>query len=178
MKKLLFSAFALALSFMAYAQPVSDNATIPVSVTVNSILRLNITSGGNIEFVFNTLDQMSGGIDGSTRTTTTFTVASSRNFNVTLEPEGALVGTDGGTLALNNIGIAITGTTGTAAPGSNTALAATQTIVTTGLPGDAQANIYTIEWSCANGGTGMTTGVYNINPDRYSTNCYLTVVGL
>ncbi len=177
MKKLLFSAFALALSVMAYAQPVSDNATIPVSVTVNSILRLNITSGGNIEFVFNTLDQMANGIDGSSRTTTTFTVASSREFNVTLEPEGPLVGTDGGTLALNYIGIAVTGTSGTINPASNSALANTNTIVTLGQPGDAQANIYTVEWSCANGGTGMATGVYNVAPDRYSTNCYLTVVG-
>ena len=49
---------------------------------LNSILRLNVTSGGNIEFTINNIDQYTAGIANGTRYDTKFTVASSVDFNV------------------------------------------------------------------------------------------------
>ena len=51
MKKLLLISVGLIMACLTQAQPVSDNATIPIGVTLNSILRLTVVSGGNIEFV-------------------------------------------------------------------------------------------------------------------------------
>lgn len=96
MKKLLTSLFALFfIGQMAFSQAIVDNAIIPVAVTLNSILRLNVTSGGNIEFQVNTLAQYTDGIAHTDRYKTSFTVASSVDFDVTLYAEAAtLVGTD------------------------------------------------------------------------------------
>lgn len=102
-----------------FAQPVHDVAVIPVAVTINTTMRLNVVSGGNVEFVVNTIEQYQNGIlnpnvGGNDRIhDTRFTVASSRDFDVLMFAEDAcLVGTDvssstGGTLNtlnLNNIG--------------------------------------------------------------------------
>ncbi|HOG18965.1 MAG TPA: hypothetical protein PKW37_00790, partial [Salinivirgaceae bacterium] len=92
------------------AQPVADNAIIPVSVTLNSILRLNVVSGGNIEFVVNTLDDYAAGINNggdNARYHTTFTVASSIDFKVTMNSETPnFVSSTGGGVnpPLNNLG--------------------------------------------------------------------------
>jgi hypothetical protein len=124
MKKFKFL-FALMVSgTMLFGQPIVDNAVIPVSVTLNSILRLNVTSGGNIEFVVTTLSQYESGINSAgtdTRYITTFTVASSVDFNVAISSETAdLAGTSGAAgnvMAMNNLGYSLdyTGTGGTAA---------------------------------------------------------------
>lgn len=110
MKKITFI-FALMFSgSLLFGQAIVDNAVIPVSVTLNSILRLNVTSGGNIEFVVSTLDQYTSGLDGTSdsRYQTTFTVASSVDFNVVLSSEtAALVATSGNALddmPMNNLG--------------------------------------------------------------------------
>ena len=63
MRKLFYSLALLFLSQVSFGQAVNDQAIIPVSVTLNSILRLTVVSGGNIEFVVNTIDQYTGGIN-------------------------------------------------------------------------------------------------------------------
>ena len=68
MRKLFLVAILALLSQVGFAQAVQDNAVIPVSVTINSILRLNVTSGGNIQFVFNTMAQYNAGIAGTALT--------------------------------------------------------------------------------------------------------------
>ena len=57
MKKL-FITLVLSATFLgaSFGQAVADQGVIPVSVTLNQILRLNVTSGGNINFVINTRD--------------------------------------------------------------------------------------------------------------------------
>lgn len=106
MRKLFLVAILALLSQVGFAQAVQDNAVIPVSVTINSILRLNVTSGGNIQFVFNTMAQYNSGIAGSALTTTRFNVASSRPYHVTLGAEdGSLVGVEGGNSM--NLGVVI-----------------------------------------------------------------------
>ena len=108
MKKITLSIIALFFAGqMSFAQAVSEHAIIPVSVTLNSILRLNVVTGGNIEFVVNTIDQYTNGISNSTQYTTNFTVASSTDFDVTLMAEDAtLIGSDNSahTMTLDNIG--------------------------------------------------------------------------
>lgn len=113
MKKLFTFITAIVLSLsMSFAQPISDMGVIPIGVTLNSILRLNIVSGGNIEFVVSTIDQYDLGINsGGTNALyhTNFTVASSTNFDVDLYSENATLIADGGagTMALDNIGFGI-----------------------------------------------------------------------
>ena len=100
------------------AQPVSDRAVIPVAITLNQVLRLNITNGGNIEFVFNQIGQYTSGINaGGTGSnapfyTTEFDIASSTRWELDLGAEdpipcGCLQGTDNpaNQLALDNVGL-------------------------------------------------------------------------
>jgi len=79
---------------ISYSQAVDDRAVVPVSVTLNSILRLNVESGGNVEFNFNTLDQYENGISGiqgsgsgDDRYSTKITVASSVNWDLRMGAE-------------------------------------------------------------------------------------------
>ena len=78
MKKLFLILVMAAVCLTSRAQAVSDMAIIPIGVTLNSIARLTVTSGGNIEFVVNTMDQYNNGVAYSASTTTTFSVVSQR----------------------------------------------------------------------------------------------------
>lgn len=187
MRKLISAVTLLFLSQLSMGQAVSDNAVIPVSVTLNSILRLSVVSGGNIQFVVNTIDDYTNGIPNGARYTTEFTVASSRNFDVLMYSESAnLIGTDaGGTMPLNNIGFEVpdNGNGATSFPfdigtvGALTDVATTQIAV--GCPaGGSAANTFQILWRL-----GTTEGSMNaqtlleqsITPDNYVTNVFLVV---
>ncbi len=177
---------------IASGQGVDDRAVIPVSVTLNSILRLNVVSGGNIEFNFNTLADYTNGIANSPAYDTKFTVASSVNWEVRIYSEEAdLIGTDdasgSNTLDLNNIGYQIT-YDGTGAPGnytlpaSGTTLSLTDAeVVLVGLggasnAGDINANEFTINWRCGTQeGTmnGSSILQQSAAADRYATNVFL-----
>lgn len=87
MKKLFMIIALVVMGITTKAQAVSDMAVIPIGVTLNSIARLTVTSGGNIEFVVNTMDQYRNGIEATPATTTTFSVASSVKFDVTLQAD-------------------------------------------------------------------------------------------
>ncbi len=115
--KSIFLAGATVFSSLAIAQPISDVAVIPVAITINTTMRLNVVSGGNVEFVVNTISQYENGISnpnqGSTDPIhdTRFTVASSRDFDVFMFAEDAnFIGTDVSsagtvnTLDLGNVG--------------------------------------------------------------------------
>lgn len=191
MKKvsLLFIGVIMGLSLIA--QPVVDNAIIPVAVNLNSILRLNVTSGGNIEFTVSTIDQYNNGIATGPRYQTDFTVASSVDFDVNLYAEDAtLIGTDNvaNTMTLDNIGYIVVGTGGGAdgtnwnlpaavVPLTNAAVGVVQSIANNGA-GDIVQNAFQIQWEM-----GTSTGTMNANsllqqsiaPDRYSTNVFLVL---
>lgn len=110
MKKLSLLFVAIfGLNILATAQPISDRAVIPVAVTLNQVLRLNITSGGNMEFVFSTLDHYKNGIANTDRYSTYLNVASSNEWVVNMYSEtSSLVGVDlGGSIALNNVGYSV-----------------------------------------------------------------------
>jgi hypothetical protein len=123
-KSLLMFLAALLMGGAAFAQAVSDRNIIPVAVNLNQVLRMTITNGGNIEFVFNTIDEYKDGISGAVATSgsantaasepmyqTDFTVSSSTRWVITYGSEYAtFIGTDdpGNTgLALDNVGFSI-----------------------------------------------------------------------
>jgi hypothetical protein len=197
MRKILLSLAGLLTFGGMMAQPVSDNAVIPVAVTLNSILRLNVTTGGNIEFNVNTLQQYTSGIANSVGTTTTFTVASSLDFDVVLFAETAtLVGSDltagAPTMALNNIGYRVA-TAGTGVAGTNYDLcgagvspSALQALTNTSFPiiesiptfgaGDINKNKFEVRWQMGTPGAPMNAGSLlsqNLSADRYATNVFI-----
>jgi hypothetical protein len=184
MRKLLLGAAMLLFAQMGFGQAVSDQAVVPVSVTLNSILRLTVTSGGNIVFVVNTIDQYTNGITSSARTTTSFRVSSSRDFTVTMTTENAthFVGLETGSVNqfLNgNIGYTLTG------QGIFDAvlqeLTGSEVIVDAGLAGGNKP--YTIAWELATSGAGRlleTSGLddlltQSLPADIYVNNIFLTL---
>jgi len=191
MKKLtiLFATVMLTLT-SAFAQPVSDSGVIPVGVTLNSILRLNITSGGNLEYVVNTIDQYTNGIAQNARYDTHFTVASSVDFDVTLGADAAtFIGVDdaANTIPLDNLGYLVI-SDGTGADGVNWDLPAAVLPLTNATPfivqsnyaglgaGDINQNAFTIQWRLGTSeGTmnGTTLLSQSITSDRYVVNAIL-----
>ena len=117
MRKISFLAVMLFCGLATFAQAVKDRNVIPVAVSLNQVLRMTVTNGGNIEFVFNTIDDYKNGISaergnpGDGMYKTDFTVSSSTRWNLTYGAEQAtFLGTDDPSrlLALDNVGFTIT----------------------------------------------------------------------
>ena len=191
MKKYVFLFLMIMMGYQAssYAQAVDDRAVIPVAVTLNSILRLNVKSGGNIEFNFNTLEQYSTGITNTPEYDTKISIASSTNWRLKMGAEDAdLMNTDstgGATMDLGYVAYTVTDDGGSVS--TNNASSATQlTQITSPTPGyileydgtnsnagSAAVNAYTISWEC--GTTGNTLGSLlgsNLTGGRYATNVF------
>ena len=96
----------------SFAQPVADRAVVPVAVTLNQILRLNVVNGGNIEFVFNNVADYKSGLTNSVgQYQTDFNVASSTPWSLLIWAEDAsFVGNDdpNNTMSLSYVGFSIT----------------------------------------------------------------------
>ena len=194
MRKIIFSLAGFLAFGSIIAQPVSDNAIIPVSVSLKSILRLNVTTGGNIEFNVNTLAQYESGITSTAGTTTTFTVASSVDFDIVLFAEDAtFIGSDleagGNTLDLDNVGYTLTNE-GTGADANYTFtpnLLAAPVALTNGPvtiissqaglgAGDILQNKFAVHWEMGTGNgnmNGTTLLAQSLPADRYSTNVFI-----
>ncbi|TVQ18541.1 MAG: hypothetical protein EA361_01325 [Bacteroidetes bacterium] len=196
MKKLTFLFAGLFLmANVASSQGIDDRAVIPVAVTLNSILRLNVVSGGNIEFNFNTLADYTNGIDNSEAYDTQFNVASSVDWEVVMySEEEDLVGTDmadgSSVMPLDNIGYRISHTgSGVTADlyvipslSSTAALSNNEVaIIENGgtNAGDVGQNAFTIHWRCGTAGDGdmnpQSILEQNLSADRYATNVFLTL---
>lgn len=186
MRKLLLGLAMLLISQLGFSQ-VTDQAVIPVSVSLNSILRLTIVSGGNIQFVVNTIDQYQNGIANSVRYDTHFTVASSRDFDVLLNSETALLyGTDNvaNTLPVDNIGYIVPTVAGggTFNATTITPLDAAQLAIIAGrAAGNSVSNAFAINWSLATPAliavntTALSLLAQSKNPDNYVVNVFLVV---
>lgn len=114
-KSILISAAVLMTAGLAFAQPVSDRAVIPVGVTLQQILRIHVVNGGNVEFVFNTIDDYTTGIPngGTGFYDSDVVIASSTDWQLHMGAEDAtLIGTDNpaNTLGIDNIGFVATWT--------------------------------------------------------------------
>lgn len=201
MKKLFLGLISLLLAGqVSFAQPVSDQAIIPMAITVNSILRLNIVSGGNIEFVFNTINDVTNGISNSTAYDTRFTVASTTNWQLDFGTDlAAFTAEGGGTLPLNLVALQVDddGTAdclGNATPrcnggtyygGWDDLVNASTTLITTtaaGNVGNSSQNAFVIHWECATGNAGRqflpNAGGVASAPGRYSANVFLSLLAL
>lgn len=107
----------LTIGMVGFSQAVRDRQVVPVAVNLNQVLRMTITNGGNIEFVFNSIDDYRLGLSGDGTAAnpvglnnfyvTDFTVASSARWELNFGSEEAtFIGTDDPTniLELNNVG--------------------------------------------------------------------------
>lgn len=195
MKKVFFGFLAIVLSGqLALAQPVLDQAVIPMAITVNSILRMNVVSGGNMEFVFNTLDDYTNGIGTSTSAgnyRTNLTIAASVDWDLSIYASSASFIGDGGTIGLNYVGYTVVDNTGTNAigteidyiPGVGTYDVLTGAAVTFLQPGTTNvggsaANNFFINWECATAvGGGIQTPISGSGAisGRYSTTVILAL---
>jgi len=190
MKKLSILLLSLGISILTYAQPVADNAVIPVSVNLNSILRLNVTSGGNIEFTFTNIDQYTNGLANTDRYDTHFTVASSVDFDVNLSTEDAtFIGADNpaNTMDLAFVAYEILDEgSGTASTNWNLPVGYQDLEQNPGAPivesilgkgaGDVTQNAFIVNWECGTGNASAGSLLAASLPaDRYTTNVYLVL---
>ena len=200
MRKFITIVFGLALLTNVTFAQVSDQAVIPVAVTLNSIFRLNIVSGGNIDFAFNNLMEYQNGIENSSAYNTKFTVASSQDYDVNMVVEddqfiGTSVGdTTGGNhvMPLNNVGFTMVHTGGGISAGTDFDFPGTMplgltngsTTIVESLAGGSNAgpisqNAFTIEWECgtqANASMNSESMLQqNLSADRYTTNVFLVL---
>ena len=122
-KSLIILGAGVLLSAVSFGQAVKDRNIIPVAVNLNQVLRMNITNGGNIEFMFNSVDDYKNGISGDATASsssnpnssdpmyvTDFTISSSTRWKLTYGSEQAtFIGADNpsNTLALNNVGFGL-----------------------------------------------------------------------
>lgn len=190
MKKLILSLSIVSLSLITYSQAIVENAIIPVTVNLNAIMRLSVTSGGSIEFSFNTIADYTSGFANTDRYDTHFTVSSSIDFDVTLAAEdGTFVGVDNSAhnLPLNFVAFELT-ETGSGADVTNWDLIAgwndlsntAQDIITSVAgagAGDGAKNSFILNWECGttNTGGGSILEAAGIAPDRYATNVLLVL---
>lgn len=68
MKKLSLLLGAFLVTVAVFGQAVKDRNVIPVAVNLNQVLRMTITNGGNIEFVFNSIDDYKYGLSADQAT--------------------------------------------------------------------------------------------------------------
>ncbi|MDY0347728.1 MAG: hypothetical protein RBR13_02740 [Tenuifilaceae bacterium] len=180
MKKLVLGAAMLLFAQFSFGQAVTDQAVIPVSVTLNAILRLTVTSGGNIVFVVNTIQQYEEGIEATDQTKTKFRVSSSRNFTVTMVPENTthFVGLETGNVAdfpITNVGYEMESGAGAVLPGDIIVLAASNSLVSNNAVGDEE---YSLAWHLATPavlGTDPNLLLQSIPADIYVNNMFLTL---
>ena len=203
MKKIIFLLTGVFLFINTAQSQIDDRAVIPVAITLNSILRLTVTSGGNIEFNFNTLEDYRFGILTSPRYRTEFNVASSVNWNVYMYSEnGTLIGTDiiqeGGntfnTMPLDNIGFHVLPAAGatpdveypltfsSSDPDNPVPLTSNENAIIVGYDGtnsnagDIRTNSFAIQWECGTARGNMFDEPIldqNLAADRYVTNVFL-----
>lgn len=184
MKKLVLGAAMLLLAQVGFGQAVNESAIIPVSVTLNAVSRLNVESGGNIKFVFTSINDYNTGFTGEDVALyrTTVSVASSRDFSVNMYAESdEFQPTDdsANTLSIESLDYRLEWRGGPA-PGtiqsaytqmSDTPFA----IISGGLAGDGEANRFDIYWRLGTpanqGGTLLDRG--DIAADHYVANIFI-----
>ncbi|MBI2968844.1 MAG: hypothetical protein HYY40_13675 [Bacteroidetes bacterium] len=170
------------------AQPVSDHAVIPIGVTLVEIARLHVEEGGNIEFVFNDINDYKNGIANADFYDSYVYLAASSSWLLFMGAEdGTMIGTEdpANTMDLNEVGFTFTWSgawtccaagneviatnhNADGAPGTAnglddlaTLVAATSFIFRSGSQngGDIQDQSFTINWECGTQVAGGTTAM-------------------
>jgi len=184
MRKLFYAIALMFMSVVTYGQAVNESAIIPVSVTLNAVSRLNIESGGNIKFVFTSIDDYKTGFAsaGGDLYATTFSVASSRDFSILMYAESDhFLPTDDAThtnFTIDNLEYTLVwqggvgGTIPTTFDNVVTSMTNDDThlAITDGTAGDGTDNRFEIRWRI-----GVTASILsqNIEPDHYVANVFI-----
>jgi hypothetical protein len=204
MKKVLLGLLSIImLGTAAQAQPISDNAVIPMAITVNSILRLNVVRGGNIEFVFNNYQDFITGLSGTTYSTDV-TVTSSGNWDLSVLAatteffDQSNVAFSGIALNFVNFNLTNTGVNTLGVAGSDTeyhpdggAASAegsysdltniaplVPVLVGVSNQGAALDNAFTINWECGTANTAGAISTAGVTSGRYTTNILLSLISV
>lgn len=202
MKYLSFLFSALLLGNVLTAQPVADRAVVPVAVTLNQILRLNIVDGGNVEFVFNNVADYKAGLVSGTQYQTDFNIASSTPWALLIYAEDAsFTGNDdpANSMSIGYVGFSIVNNGGAHLLDGNTISVvdnadsqakiltnAASTLVgcavttgTSNCAGDVADNSMRILWQAGTGADDMIGTSFidaGIDPDRYTNNVFLDLI--
>ena len=80
MRRINFLVVMFLCGLTAFAQAVKDRNVIPVAVNLNQVLRMTITNGGNIEFVFNSIDDYKNGLSSDNATSSSQNVAATEGM--------------------------------------------------------------------------------------------------
>ena len=185
----------------SFAQPVADRAVVPVAVTLNQILRLNVVNGGNIEFVFNNVADYKSGLTNSVgQYQTDFNVASSTPWSLLIWAEDAsFIGNDdpGNTMSMSYVGFSITaggvhsfdteiGANNLVSASVNALANAATTLIgcsaidgTSNCAGDVVDNSFSIIWQAGTGDGDMVQTSFidaGLDPDRYTNNVFLDLI--
>lgn len=194
MKQIVFILLFSLFQYAAHAQ-VSD-AQVSFTASLEEILYIKVKSGGNIDFVFNTIADLKNGIGNTSRVTTTLAVTSSSDYDIYLYAENAnLTGTDNpaNLMNVNNIGYTSTYsgalTEGTEFDLINNGLLTTLTSLNTtklvdNLTDNYEQNVeYQILWECNTPAVQALHGLgsllnQNKRNDRYVVNVTLIIDAL
>ncbi|NJO88298.1 MAG: hypothetical protein HC831_04505 [Chloroflexia bacterium] len=178
MKKVLVGFLSLILvGQVSFAQPVSDMAVIPIGITIQNIMRLTITKGGNIEFVFKSADDIANGIGPSAAYVTTGTVVATQAWDLNMVTDAAQFDNEGGTatLPLTTVGYATNGT----GPSTGTGVALTALSNTSAVIVNAgavtNAGTFQIDWECGTGNAPVTVIPNTTAGGRYTLNVILSL---
>lgn len=184
MKKVLLGFLSVFMLWqLSFAQPVSDMAVIPMGITVQSVMRLNVTKGGNIEFVFKSAADVNAGLPSTGAYGTTYetagTISASQNWdlNLTVDETDFIADNNSGVdLALNVVSLDVaTSAAGTPVTQNNVVLSSPLVLIDangTNTLGDGIT--FSIQWACgvpalaSNSVVGTAAG-------RYSANIILTL---
>jgi hypothetical protein len=191
------------LQYRAEAQ-VTEQAFVPVIVDVSQILRMNIVSGGNIEFVFNSIEDYRNGISGvagSSTYITQFNIASSTPWTLNFGTEdGNLLGNDNpmNLLPINYVGFELQSVgnynlgaeilsppTADGADITPLEIFPTPLMLPAGGPlpqnaGNALDNNFIIIWRCGTNDLPIMSNLLELEPspaaDRYVANVFFELV--
>ncbi len=193
MKKVLLGLISIILVGQAsFAQPVSDQAIIPIGITIQSVMRLTITKGGNMEFVFSSADDLTNGIPAAgfgASYETTGNIVTTQNWGLELMADAPNFYDDGGGITLplnvmefsvNTTNAATLGDGGAALPYSNVILAtasATAIVLLENNTGNrTSSDTFAIQWACGASDAGGIAVPNDVPAGRYAVNFVLTLV--
>lgn len=178
MKKILIGLISIVmLGQVCSAQPVSDKAVIPVGITIQSIMRLTITNGGNIEFVFDNANDLNVGIASGTGYQTLGTVSTSQDWDLTLSVDAATFQNEDATATIPLATVAFTttcalGTTANGDLSDGWAAGPANYVIVDAAPRD-DSEVFQLDWSC---GVAPNTIPAGAQAGRYTVNAILSLV--
>ena len=190
MKKVLLGLISIIMAGqISFAQPVSDMAVIPMGITIQSVMRLSITKGGNMEFVFKSAADLSAGIPATFGPAyeTKGKITTTQNWDLELTTdEGAFTGDVTGSIPLTVVEFAVSTGSATTTVIANGPILTTANVTpiellywdNTGGTNRGSGIDFGIQWACGSQESATGTGIpANQNTGRYAVNVVLSLIG-